>query len=105
MDAPDDPVTALERTAESIRRLDAQRILLRGQVLFSDLNSVVQENYSRVAKRSLHAAWVYARHTGRPADAERLKDALVIHLELDDPEDMSIFVELMGRADDDGGNT
>jgi hypothetical protein len=103
MEAPDGPITMLERTAQAIRYLDRERDLVAVQVLFADENKAVMKNYAQLGKQTLYAAWVYARHTGKHAEGARLKEILYQHLDLDNADDLTILAELSESEQGDAG--
>ncbi|HJQ39802.1 MAG TPA: caspase family protein [Thermoanaerobaculia bacterium] len=94
MESPEDPITLLERTAQAVRYPDRERELVAVQILFADQNKAVMNSYSPVAKKSLHVAWVYARHTGNTEEEARLKDLLMQHLDLDLDDDLKLLDEI-----------
>jgi hypothetical protein len=101
MEAPEDPITLLERIALAVRAPDRQRELIATQILFSEQSEKVKKAYASIGKESLYAAWLYAQHSAKSEDAARLKDALVDHLELSLDEDLKRFAEISdpsGRA-------
>src|SRR6185436_7950204 len=103
MEAPEDPITLLERTAQAVRYPGRERELVAVQVLFADQNKGILDDYSRAAKKSLHVAWVYARHTGNREEEARLKDLLMQHLDPDSDDDLKLLEEISRPHPEDGG--